>query len=64
MVLANYEELEAEGYGELGTQALIKFYEKNIDIWKMRKNRNRQKNRNRPVWILLNDQKAISLKYY
>ena len=24
MVLANYEELEAEGYGELGTQALIK----------------------------------------
>ena len=27
MVLANYEELEAEGYGELGTQALIKFYD-------------------------------------
>ena len=26
-VLANYEELEAEGYGELGTQALIKFYD-------------------------------------
>lgn len=27
LVLANYEELEAEGYGELGTQALIKYYE-------------------------------------
>lgn len=26
-VLANYEELEAEGHGELGTQALIKFYD-------------------------------------
>lgn len=26
-VLANYEELEAEGYGELGTQALMKYYE-------------------------------------
>lgn len=26
-VLANYEELEAEGYGNLGTQALIKYYE-------------------------------------
>lgn len=26
-VLANYEELEAEGYGDLGTQALIKYYE-------------------------------------
>lgn len=26
-VLADYEELEAEGYGELGTQALIKYYE-------------------------------------
>lgn len=26
-VLANYEELEMEGYGELGTQALIKYYE-------------------------------------
>lgn len=26
-VLANYEELEAEGYGDLGTQALIRFYE-------------------------------------
>lgn len=25
--LANYEELEAEGYGDLGTQALIKYYE-------------------------------------
>lgn len=27
-VLSEYEELEAEGYGELGTQALMKFYEK------------------------------------
>ena len=26
-VLANYEELEAEGCGDLGTQALIKFYD-------------------------------------
>lgn len=26
-VLANYEELEADGYGELGTQALMKYYE-------------------------------------
>lgn len=26
-VLANYEELEAEGYGDLGTQSLIKYYE-------------------------------------
>lgn len=26
-VLANCEELEAEGYGELGTQALMKFYD-------------------------------------
>lgn len=26
-VLANYEELEAEGYGDLGTQALIKYYD-------------------------------------
>lgn len=26
-VLANYEELEAEGYGDLGTQALMKYYE-------------------------------------
>ena len=25
--LANYEELESEGYGDLGTQALIKHYE-------------------------------------
>ena len=25
--LANYEELAAEGFGELGTQALIKYYE-------------------------------------
>lgn len=28
-VLANYEVLEAEGYGELGTQALMKYYEEN-----------------------------------
>ena len=27
MVLANYEELEQEGYGDLGTQALMKFYD-------------------------------------
>lgn len=27
LVLANYEELEAEGMGDLGTQALIKYYE-------------------------------------
>lgn len=27
LVLSNYEELEAEGYGDLGTQALIKYYE-------------------------------------
>ena len=27
LVLANYEELEAEGCGDLGTQALIKYYE-------------------------------------
>ena len=26
-VLANCEELEAEGYAELGTQALMKYYE-------------------------------------
>lgn len=26
-VLANYEELEAEGYGDLGAQALMKYYE-------------------------------------
>lgn len=26
-VLANYEELQAEGHGDLGTQALIKYYE-------------------------------------
>lgn len=26
-VLANYEELEAEGLGDLGTQALMKFYD-------------------------------------
>ena len=27
LVLANYEELEAEGLGDLGTQALMKYYE-------------------------------------
>ena len=27
LVLSNYEQLEAEGYGDLGTQALIKYYE-------------------------------------
>ena len=27
-VLSNYEQLESEGYGDLGTQALIKYYEK------------------------------------
>lgn len=27
LVLANYEELEAEGLGDLGTQALVKFYD-------------------------------------
>ena len=27
--LANYEELEAKGYGSLGTQTLIKHYEEN-----------------------------------
>lgn len=27
LVLANYEELEAEGFGDLGTQALMKYYE-------------------------------------
>ena len=27
LVLSNYEELEAEGFGELGTQALMKYYE-------------------------------------
>ena len=26
-VLANYEMLQAEGYGDLGTQALMKFYD-------------------------------------
>ena len=26
-VLASYEELQAAGHGELGTQALIKYYE-------------------------------------
>lgn len=27
LVLSNYEELEAEGFGDLGTQALMKYYE-------------------------------------
>ncbi len=27
LVLSNYEQLESEGYGDLGTQALIKYYE-------------------------------------
>lgn len=27
LVLSNYEQLEAQGYGELGTQALIKYYD-------------------------------------
>ena len=30
-VLANYELLQAEGYGELGTQALIKYYEEEME---------------------------------
>ena len=30
-VLANYEELAAEGYGDLGTQALMKYYEETMD---------------------------------
>lgn len=29
-VLANYELLQAEGYGDLGTQALIKYYEEEL----------------------------------
>ncbi len=29
--LANYEELAAEGYGNLGTQALMKYYEETMD---------------------------------
>lgn len=29
--LANYEVLEAEGYGDLGTQALMKYYEETAD---------------------------------
>ncbi|MEZ3487227.1 MAG: NAD(P)-dependent oxidoreductase [Lachnospiraceae bacterium] len=29
--LANYEELAAEGYGDLGTQALMKYYEETMD---------------------------------
>ena len=28
--LANYEELAAEGYGDLGTQALMKYYEETV----------------------------------
>ena len=27
-VLKNYQELEKEGYGDLGTQALMKYYKK------------------------------------
>mgnify|MGYP003609044730 CR=1 FL=1 len=27
-VLRNYQELEKEGYGDLGTQALMKYYKK------------------------------------
>ena len=30
-VLANYELLQAEGYGELGTQALVKYYEEEME---------------------------------
>ena len=30
-VLANYELLQAEGYGDLGTQALIKYYEEEME---------------------------------
>ena len=30
-VLANYELLQAEGYGELGMQALIKYYEEEME---------------------------------
>ena len=30
-VLANYEELAAEGCGNLGTQALMKYYEETMD---------------------------------
>lgn len=30
-VLANYEMLQAEGYGDLGTQALIKYYEEEME---------------------------------
>ena len=30
-VLANYELLQAEGYGDLGTQALIKYYEEEMN---------------------------------
>ena len=29
--LANYEVLESEGYGDLGTQALMKYYEETAD---------------------------------
>ena len=31
-VLANYELLQAEGCGDFGTQALIKYYEEEIDV--------------------------------
>lgn len=31
--LANYRGLQQEGYGDLGTQALIKHYEANSDLW-------------------------------
>lgn len=31
-VLANYEELQAAGYGELGTQALMKYYEEGCEM--------------------------------
>ena len=31
-VLANYELLQAEGCGDLGTQALIKYYEEEMDV--------------------------------
>ena len=32
-MLAIYEELQAEGYGELGTQALMKYYETPMNPW-------------------------------
>ena len=40
MVLANYEELEQEGYGDLGTQALMKSTMKNIGTWTSKKSVN------------------------